>query len=166
VPAVPSSTGVADVFAFQNDGTVQAITADGTTAWTATVSNGIPDFQGGLIDWHGGNGGTGYIRKLDGLTGQPYPSYIPTGNWTLTAASPVVHPDGTIFAVREQVSGYWDKWDVVVGIDPLTGTEKFSVALPEITDGASPQYQIIIAVTDSHTSAEPTSTWRAPSVPR
>jgi len=36
VPAVPSPSGVADVFAFQDDGTVQAITADGTTAWTAT----------------------------------------------------------------------------------------------------------------------------------
>jgi hypothetical protein len=38
VPAVPSASGVADVFAFQNDGTVQAITSDGTTAWTADVS--------------------------------------------------------------------------------------------------------------------------------
>jgi len=34
VPAVPSPNGVADVFAFQYDGTVQAITSDGTTAWT------------------------------------------------------------------------------------------------------------------------------------
>lgn len=31
VPAVPSATGVADVFAFQGDGTVQAITSDGAT---------------------------------------------------------------------------------------------------------------------------------------
>jgi hypothetical protein len=38
VPAVPSATGVADVFAFQNDGNVQAITSDGITAWTANVS--------------------------------------------------------------------------------------------------------------------------------
>lgn len=29
VPAVPSATGVADVFAFQGDDTVQAITSDG-----------------------------------------------------------------------------------------------------------------------------------------
>ncbi len=35
VPAVPAPTGVADVFAFGNDGTVQTITSDGTTAWTA-----------------------------------------------------------------------------------------------------------------------------------
>ena len=38
VPAVPSTSGVADVFAFQADGTVQAITSDGITAWTANVS--------------------------------------------------------------------------------------------------------------------------------
>ena len=39
VPAVPSTTGVADVFAFQADGTVAAITADGKTAWTASSGN-------------------------------------------------------------------------------------------------------------------------------
>src|ERR1035437_3189608 len=33
VPAVPSPNGVADVFAFQADGTVQAITRDGPTPW-------------------------------------------------------------------------------------------------------------------------------------
>ena len=50
VPAVPSPSGVADVFAFQNDGTVQAITSDGSTAWTAAAKYwGIPDFQGGLV---------------------------------------------------------------------------------------------------------------------
>jgi len=53
VPAVPASTGVADVFAFQNDGTVAAIASDGTTAWTADVSQAyyqvLPDFQGGLV---------------------------------------------------------------------------------------------------------------------
>src|SRR4051812_48620631 len=55
VPAVPSPTGVADVFAFQHDGTVHAITSDGATAWTADVSlaygsqHVVPDFQGGLV---------------------------------------------------------------------------------------------------------------------
>ena len=55
VPAVPSTTGVADVFAFQN-ATVQAITSDGVTASTADAGNALdpysailPDFQGGLI---------------------------------------------------------------------------------------------------------------------
>ncbi|MGO9095236.1 MAG: IPT/TIG domain-containing protein, partial [Bryobacteraceae bacterium] len=37
VPAVPSGYGVADVFAFQGDGTVQAITGDGTMAWATVV---------------------------------------------------------------------------------------------------------------------------------
>ena len=52
VPAVPSQTGVADVFALQGDNTVQAITSDGTVAWTASVpmysgfgANLVPDFQ-------------------------------------------------------------------------------------------------------------------------
>ena len=52
VPAVPSPNGVADVFAFQNDGTVASITRDGITAWTADVSQAIttvPDFNGGLV---------------------------------------------------------------------------------------------------------------------
>ena len=37
VPAVPSTSGLADVFALQNDGTVQAIRSDGITAWTLAV---------------------------------------------------------------------------------------------------------------------------------
>jgi hypothetical protein len=61
VPAVPSPTGVADVFALQNDSTIQAITSDGTTAWTLCRTSGrrrhapwtyqqvVPDFQGGLV---------------------------------------------------------------------------------------------------------------------
>ncbi len=77
MPAQPSTTGVADVFAFQADGTVQAITSDGTTAWIADVSNAfrapegaLPDFQGGLV-----LAGQSSIWKLDGITGQPYPAY-------------------------------------------------------------------------------------------
>jgi len=46
VPAVPSTTGVADVFAIQNDGTVQAISADGTLAWTAPVSQVLQWWRG------------------------------------------------------------------------------------------------------------------------
>ena len=52
MPAVPSATGVADVFSFQSDGTVQAITSDGAVAWTANIgqdSEAVPDFQGGLV---------------------------------------------------------------------------------------------------------------------
>ena len=91
VPAVPSSSGLADVFAFQNDGTVQAITSDGTTAWTADVSQGYssapvilwPDFQGGLVVCTAGYSYDS-ISKLDGITGQPVPygqHRREPGNW-------------------------------------------------------------------------------------
>ena len=119
VPAVPSPTGVADVFAFQADGTVQAITSDGTTAWTADVSMAgdggvLPDFQGGLVVQDGYS-----IWKLDGITGQRYPAYTPDGGFGWGLA---VHTDGTIFAtvaVEDQFA--------VVGIDPTTGSQKFLV---------------------------------------
>jgi hypothetical protein len=99
MPAVPSPTGVADVFAFQADGTVAAITADGTIAWTANVSQAeqynedqgtysfslipgriVPDFQGGMVVVTNTDGATCdpchfSIAKLDGTTGQPYPAY-------------------------------------------------------------------------------------------
>ncbi len=76
LPAVPSSTGVADVFAFQGDGSVQAITSTGTTAWTApnVFGSGIPDFQGGLVVNNSQS-----VYKLDGLTGQPYPTRTQPG---------------------------------------------------------------------------------------
>jgi hypothetical protein len=78
VPAVPSTSGVADVFAFQNDGTVQAIASDGTTAWTANIgqpSQALPDFQGGLVVATQSS-----VYKLDGITGQAYPAYTyPSG---------------------------------------------------------------------------------------
>ncbi|MFZ0317807.1 MAG: hypothetical protein WAL56_01670, partial [Candidatus Sulfotelmatobacter sp.] len=110
LPAVPSSTGVADVFAFQGDGSVQAITSTGTTAWTApnVFGSGIPDFQGGLVVNNSQS-----VYKLDGLTGQPYPAYA-----SVSAASGgpglstlAVHTDGTIFTVDGSN---------LVGINPLT----------------------------------------------
>jgi hypothetical protein len=115
VPAVPSPTDVADVFAIhdsndQSDPTVvQAITSDGVTAWTATLGPGaalLPDFQGGLVvsDNQG-------IRKLDGITGQSYPAYPPGGDPL------AVHADGTIFTVVYDTDGKRS----VVGIDPISG---------------------------------------------
>ncbi|MFZ0317670.1 MAG: IPT/TIG domain-containing protein, partial [Candidatus Sulfotelmatobacter sp.] len=110
VPAVPSSTGVADVFAFQGDGSVQAITSTGTTAWTApnVFGSGIPDFQGGLVVNNSQS-----VYKLDGITGQAYPAYA-----SVSAASGgpglstlAVHTDGTIFTVDGSN---------LVGINPLT----------------------------------------------
>ena len=70
VPAVPSPSGVADVFAIQCDYSnsdvpcggevsVQAITSDGTTAWTANLGDAnpiLPDFLGGLVYVDGDTG--------------------------------------------------------------------------------------------------------------
>jgi IPT/TIG domain len=113
VPAVPSPSGVADVFAFQSDGTVQAITSNGATAWSAGLAWGdqaIPDFQGGLVVQK-----SGAIVKVDGLSGQQHTVYTPGAQWG--SSPPVVHPDGTIFAIQNAGSAGWS----VVGLDPAAG---------------------------------------------
>jgi uncharacterized protein YjdB len=128
VPAVPSATGVADVFAFQGDGTVQAIKSDGTTAWTANLNGAgaIPDFQGGLVV-------TNPIKKLDGITGQAYPAFTPASpNDSVSYAA--IHTDGTIFAIDTNFS---TNNISVIGIDPTTGTQKFSVPLDQSTSSSS-----------------------------
>ncbi len=127
VPAVPSSTGVADVFAFNNDGTVSAVTSDGTTAWTASLNGAnwyqtIPDFQGGLVIPTSTS-----IVKLDGITGQAYPSY--SGNNLSTS---VVHTDGTTFTVSSSTNTL-----SVIGTNPTTGAQLFSVALDQSTSTSS-----------------------------
>jgi hypothetical protein len=145
VPAVPSATGAADVFGLQNDGTIAAITSDGTTAWTYAVpsasgnppwTNGlaIPDFQGGVIvvDYLA-NQGSGSIRKIDGVTGQAYPAYNVDPNDSLYTSNPplpppVVHTDGTVFAIQTEQFGEWR--GSVVGIDSATGAQKFRVPVP------------------------------------
>lgn len=140
-PAVPSPTGVADVFAMQVDGSVEAITSDGAVAWTTSLppptsfgaNSLLPDFQGGTVVFNPTS-----IYRLDGITGQPYPAYNAT---TFEAKSlglgyPAIHTDGTIFTIdyacaptdacdprsTDATTGAW-----VVGIDPSTGTTKFRV---------------------------------------
>jgi len=98
VPAVPSATGVADVFALDGDCNVQAITSAGNTAWTANIgqlppnpfypggcSQFIPDFQGGMealsessyVNEYGYTLTQLQLQKLDGMTGQaPYPAFV------------------------------------------------------------------------------------------
>jgi hypothetical protein len=127
LPAVPSPTGVADVFALQTDGTVQALRTDGSVGWNASVGTGntlLPDFQGGLVV-------ASYtsIQRLDGMTGQVDSQYTytgtPSGYWA-------VHTDGTIFTVDGSS---------LVGIDPTTGSAKFSIPLEQTTmdeSGCSP----------------------------
>ena len=133
VPAVPSPSGVADVFAFQCPDdpscswgavTVQAITSDGTVAWTASLDDAnpiLPDFLGGLV--YIAND-TGSITRVDGTTGQITVLYTPQDQ--ASVGDIAVHPDGTIFAVvlnqGTQSASY-----SVIGIDPTTGAQKFSV---------------------------------------
>ena len=150
VPAVPSATGVADVFAIQNDWTVQAITADGTTAWTADVSGAqsphpgsiLPDFQGGLVIAGDNNSvdpdGNAWIQKLDGVTGAPSPQFsLGPHTVILPGAVPgrlkvAVHPDGTVFALVVNA----DSDDLsVVGVNPTTGRQ-FSVPLDDFSGGS------------------------------
>ena len=87
VPAVPSTTGVADVFSFEGDGTVAAITSNGT-AWTADLSSSLtalPDFLGGLMSANfvpGNCCSLASITRLDGITGQVDATFTPSGQVT------------------------------------------------------------------------------------
>jgi hypothetical protein len=123
LPAIPSATGAADVFAFQGDGTVWAIVKDGTLAWAANVGfpqNTLADFQGGLVIW----ANDGSIYKLDGMSGQAEPAFV-TSDTVLRLG---VHRDGTIFAVTRHDTESQPVVSVL-GIDPSTGTQKFSVTV-------------------------------------
>jgi uncharacterized protein affecting Mg2+/Co2+ transport len=122
-PAVPSPTGVADVFAF-HDGTVEAIRGDGTTAWTAYVGDAqvLPDFQGGLVYLSS----DGSLVKLDGMTGQPRTLYTSTDTEG-GLESFAVHTDGTVFALQ---SDAYPVGPNVIGFDSATGAQKFTVPVP------------------------------------
>ena len=161
VPAVPSPSGVADVFAFQEDGTVQAITSDGTTAWTADISRTpvywasgavLPDFQGGLVFVEQNSDGTYSIVKLNGITGQRDLIYVLDPTTRLRAGEIwdfrylAVHTDGTIFAVIQHDidPGLGYQPASVIGIDPATGGLKFSVTIPIVSE-VEMQYGLMIA---------------------
>jgi hypothetical protein len=148
VPAVPSSMGLADVFALQADCNVQAIQSDGTVAWSSNIGapvagsgckNFISDFQGGFVAQDPGNpqyangnnlvnvGAPGSVQKFDGITGKPNPPYyVANPNQSDWSSSPsfVVHTDGTIFTIDG---------DSVVAIDPASGSQKFSAKMEHST---------------------------------
>jgi Big-like domain-containing protein/IPT/TIG domain-containing protein/galactose oxidase-like protein len=143
VPAVPSSTGIADVFALQNDCSVQAIASNGTPGWTANIGsqssqlfgggckNVVPDFQGGFLSVDKGNpqtpGTPGAIQKFDGITGQPYPAYsvtTPRESGSRPPSLVVPHTDGTIFTIDG---------DSLIGIDPSTGRPKVTAKMEHST---------------------------------
>jgi hypothetical protein len=92
-----------------------------------------PDFQGGLVVMETSDQQNWTVTKLDGMTGQRYPAHSVAGPsaandfmyWPFMA----IHADGTIFTVK----GSGPNMDSVVGINPTTGAEKFSVPLPAYT---------------------------------
>jgi hypothetical protein len=65
------------------------------------------------------------ITKLDGITGQPYPTY--------TLPNPI---QSYVFSVVAHVSivpssgDNTNAYEAVIGIDTIAGTQKFSVSLP------------------------------------
>jgi hypothetical protein len=100
VPAVPSATGTADVFALNGDCNVQAMRSDGSVAWAANIGKPplygeggncnvfLPDFQGGLevkSETSTTQNGQVYfqyhLQKFDGMTGQAYPAYNLQSVW-------------------------------------------------------------------------------------
>ena len=140
LPAVPSPTGVADVFALQNDGTVQAITSDGTTAWAADVSDaGLgsiwPDFQGGLVVYHQQpESDLDSLVRLDGVTGQPVTLWTAL-RYNASLVGIAVHTDGTVFAVEDDALAGFQ----VLGFDAATGAQKFSLPVPMQDEGPAEQ---------------------------
>jgi hypothetical protein len=118
VPAVPSLTSVADVFAFLVSDRVAAVTSDGNTAWIADLSGAaappVPDFDGGLIIVAQDS-----LQKLDPATGQPKFTYS-LSHYPVYPPPVAVSTDGTIFTVDGEN---------VVGIDSATGSVKFREAM-------------------------------------
>ncbi len=155
LPAVPSQAGVADVFALQNDGKIQAMKSDGTVAWTSDVSayvvggffNGVlhttadwgtddadvagagvrPNFQGG-ITFRATNCNDDALRcALVTLDGGTgqVVSTYTPAGGNQNFGDFLIHTDGTIFNL--EMDGNDDL--VVTGIDSSSGTAKFSALL-------------------------------------
>src|SRR5262249_30683094 len=128
------------LFAVNQDGSVQAITSDGTIAWTTTppapewgTHRFIPDFQGGLVVYSGDGAS---IFQLNGATGAVAPAFTTAYQEArnIRLGAPATHSDGTVFTIdyachdscrnQDAVDGAW-----VVGIDPSDGTGKFRAPL-------------------------------------
>ncbi|HXP85551.1 MAG TPA: hypothetical protein VN841_12565 [Bryobacteraceae bacterium] len=126
LPAWPSTSGVADVFAMMGDGTVLAVDSEGMTAWRADASKAqdiVPNFQGGLVLVNCDNS----VLTLDGMTGHVVSTFsVPSGQFLRTFA---VHTDGTFFGSLQNGSGNYS----IVGIDPTSGNPKFALPLPGCT---------------------------------
>jgi hypothetical protein len=131
-PAVPSRSGVADVFAVTVL-SVQALTSDGTMMWTAALppstrpdNSLLPDFQGGLVYRTDDS-----VTRFDGMTGQQLFQYTFNTAWDAvvdTGRLAAVHTDGTVFVADA---------DKFLALDPSTGGTKFSFLLPHSTGTVS-----------------------------
>jgi hypothetical protein len=133
VPAVPSSTGVADVFVVSPQA-VSALTSEGAVAWRATLPaqswKRLADFQGGMIVLSGGK----TITRLNGMTGASTLVYS-AGNADILDMA--IHQDGTVFATTQAPGGPNNSTlTSLVGIDSATGGLKFSVPVDTSATGS------------------------------
>jgi outer membrane protein assembly factor BamB len=123
--AVPSPDTVADVFALQSSGLVQALRLDGSLVWTSrfpdSVSDVKPDASGGLL----GITDTS-VSRLDPATGQQSWQHQLSGNIDSSLA---VHPEGTIFILEHSNE---DPYVSVVGLDGATGAALPPFSVPII----------------------------------
>ncbi|MGO9094239.1 MAG: hypothetical protein ACLQGV_03370, partial [Bryobacteraceae bacterium] len=175
VPAVPSGYGVADVFAFQGDGTVQAITGDGTTAWTAAVPpmwpTAVPQMRRAAAPRMRPAGRYRQPSKLHPQSAeqdqQPavvVPDFL--GGLVMMTGDSIMGLDGTTgqptFTYTLPDGSFWASDPAVhpdgtifailegdswslIGIDPSTGATKFSVPIPPSNVSQAPAGDIIIA---------------------
>jgi hypothetical protein len=98
--------------------------------------------RGGLLLLNGD--GSGSITKLDGITGQPYPTFAPTSGSIGASTGMVVHPDGTVFALQANN----DSTESIIGINPVTGSQLFNVPflnVPNVYHGAVYPNTLMIA---------------------
>jgi hypothetical protein len=147
MPAVPSATGVADVFVASAQ-SVSALTSEGVVAWTTALAvppdkwwtiEHIPDFQGGMIVQHSGT----TIQRLNGMTGALTTLYTAGADTQVYGIA--IHPDGTIFATTQGPGPGSSSLTLLVGIDSATGGVKFSVPVDTSATGVSFLARPIIA---------------------
>jgi hypothetical protein len=157
VPAVPSLSGVADVFALDGQCNILAVASNGTVPWTANIGRPpqypyyavqpgpcntfLPDFQGGLVveSQKGFTQPDGqvyfqnYLQKFDGLTGQPYPAFtlINTSAITFSDAPQGAYPPA---AVSTDGTIFTVDGGYLVAINPITGQPTFSISTAGVVD--------------------------------
>jgi len=168
VQAMPTSDGVADLFVVQPSGAVQALKADGTLAWTASLGfdpSGVayPDPKGGLIGIAKRTANTPDVEmtRLD-PSGRPSWGYRPGVYYFDEKKDMAIQPDGTIFQTQGIPDGSSGALVSVVAIDGVLGTEKFRVPLQNISGRSDrcdpltfrPQYGSITIAPDGTTYLE------------